>query len=127
MSDHPTWISESDVVELLSLDDAIEVLAASYRLQHAGMAASMRRTHVRHGDSILHAVGGVVAADDVVGTKTWIYTPAGASPLLVMFSLSDGRTLGVIEAFALGQMRTAATSGLGTRVLAQLEAHTLAL
>jgi ornithine cyclodeaminase len=56
-----------------------------------------------------------------------MYTPGGASPLLIIFSIADGSVLAVVEAFAMGQMRTAATSGLATRVMAAPDASTLAL
>jgi ornithine cyclodeaminase/alanine dehydrogenase-like protein (mu-crystallin family) len=127
MSEAPLWLDEDDVARLISLDEAIEVLAGAYRLQAAGAAASMSRAHLREGDSILHAVGGTIAGAGVAGTKTWLYTPGGATPLLVLFSLEDGRALGVVEAFALGQLRTAGTSGLATRLLAREDASSLAL
>lgn len=121
------WIGEAEVAELLTMDDAIDVLAAAYRLQAQGLASSMRRAHVREGDAILHAVGGSLAGRGLAGTKTWMYTPGGASPLLIIFSIADGSVLAVVEAFAMGQMRTAATSGLATRVMAAPDAATLAL
>ena len=127
MPEQPLWIGEAEVAELLSLEDAIEVLARSFRLQAGGEASSMPRAHLRRGDSILHAVGGAIDEDDLVGTKTWAYTPRGAAPLLVLFSSSDGHVRGVVEAFRLGQLRTAATSGLATRALARADARTLAL
>ena len=127
MPDAGLWIGEAEAAELLSLEDAIDVLAEAYRMQAGGAAQSMRRAHVREAESILHAVGGTIAGERLSGTKTWTYTPGGAAPLLILFSLDDGRVLGVIEAFAMGQMRTAATSGLGTRVLARPESRTLAL
>lgn len=123
----PRWISEAEVVELISMAEAIDVLADSYRLERAGAATSMRRGHVRSGESILHAVGGTLAGRGLAGTKTWTYTPGGAAPLVILFSLQDGSVQAIIEAFALGQMRTAATSGLGTRTLAPTDARTLAL
>lgn len=127
MSNRPLWVGEAAVAELLSLPEAIDVLADAYRLQAQAQAQSMRRAHVREGDAILHAVGGTIAGAGITGTKTWTYTPGGAAPLLILFSLSDGHILGIVEAFAMGQMRTAATSGLGTRVLARSDARTLAL
>jgi len=127
VAETPLWVDEQEATRLLSLEDAIEVLREAYQLRAAGEAASMRRAHLREGDSILHAVGGSITGDDLTGTKTWTYTPGGASPLLVLFSLTDGRVLGIIEAFALGQLRTAATAGLATRVLARPDAATLAL
>jgi alanine dehydrogenase len=127
MSERPIWVTETEVEELLTLEEAIDVLAASYRLQAEGSAQSMKRAYLRNGNSILHAVGGMVGGEGACGTKTWTYTPGGAAPLLILFSLEDGGVKGVVEAFALGQMRTAATSGLGTRVLARGEASTLGL
>jgi alanine dehydrogenase len=127
MHDAPLWIGEREVTELLSIEDAVDVLAGAYRLMAAGRATSMRRAHVREGEAILHAVGGTLSADRLAGTKTWVYTPNGAAPLLVLFSLDDGRVIALVEAFAMGQMRTAATSGLGTRMLAVPKASTLAL
>jgi len=123
----PRWLTEHDVTGLMSLPDAIDVLEDTYRLQARGEATSMRRAHVREGDAILHAVGGTISGQGVAGTKTWTYTPSGASPVLVLFSLETGALLGIVEAFALGQMRTAATSGLGTRVLAREDASTAAV
>jgi ornithine cyclodeaminase len=119
------WLTEDDVAELLTIEDAIEVLAGSYRLRAQGTASAMRRAHVRSGEAILHAVGGTLG--ELAGTKTWTYTPHGAAPLLILFSLVDGSIKGIVEAFAMGQMRTAATSGLATRVLAQETAGSLAL
>lgn len=127
MPEPPVWVRESDVAELISMRDAIEVLADGYRLAAKGAAASMRRAHLRDGQAILHAVGGSLTEQRVTGTKTWAYTPGGAAPLLILFSLDDGRVIGVVEAFVLGQLRTSATTGLGTRLLARADAHVLAL
>ena len=127
MPDQPLWINEAEAAELLSLEHAIDVLAGAYALQRDGAAATMRRAHLREGDAILHAVGGAVVGVGMTGTKTWTYTPGGAAPLLILFGLDDGQVRGVIEAFAMGQMRTAATSGLGTRVLSRPTSSTLAL
>ncbi|MEZ5075922.1 MAG: ornithine cyclodeaminase family protein [Solirubrobacterales bacterium] len=121
------WIGEAEVVELLGVEEAIDVLQTAYRLRSQGLAESMRRAHVREGDAILHAVGGTIAGRGLAGTKTWLYTPGGASPLLILFSLGDGSVLAAIEAFAMGQMRTSATTGLATRVMANPDAETLAL
>ena len=120
------WLREADVVELLSLEDAIGVLEHAYRLKAAGEAANMRRAHLREGERS-STPSGSIAGLGVTGTKTWTYTPGGASPLVILFNLDDGSVRGVIEAFALGQMRTAATSGLATRVLAREDADSLAL
>lgn len=123
----PLWLTESDVLQLLDLGDAIEVLTRAYGAAGQAEARALQRAHARHGETILHAVGGMLPAAGIAGTKTWVYSPRGASPLLVLFSLADGRLVGVVEAFALGRMRTAATSGVGTAALAREDAAVLAL
>ena len=127
MTDGPIWLAEADVAGRISPGQAIDVLERAYGMAGSGAAASMRRAHLREGEAILHAVGGVLTGEAIAGTKTWIYTPGGAEPLLLLFSLEDGRVLAVIEAFALGQIRTSATTGLGTRLLARPDARVLAL
>ena len=121
------WLTEADVAGLLDLRDAIDVLADAHRMYGAGRATNMVRTHAKDGPADLHAVGGILGDAAIAGTKTWMHTPGGARPLLVLFSAADGTIRCVIEAFALGQLRTAGTAGLGTRLLARTDADTLAL
>lgn len=123
----PLWIGEQEAASLLSLPDAIEALAQVHRLYAAGEARNMVKTHAQSGQANLHAVGAVIAGDSVAGTKTWMHTPGGAQPLLILISPADGAVLAVVEAFALGQLRTGATSALATRELSRADSRTLAL
>jgi len=120
------WITEADVVDLLRLDDAIAAVTDALRLEAAGRARTMAKTHVAWGDGhTLHAVGGEVGG--MVGTKTWAHTAGGAAPLLVLWDAGSGALVAVVEAFALGQLRTAAVSGVATRALAAPGAVELAI
>ncbi|MDF7775625.1 ornithine cyclodeaminase family protein [Sphingomonas sp. AOB5] len=118
------WITEADVVGLLSLSEAIPALERGLAAQAAGDAVNMNKAHlVWEGSHTLHAVGGLLEQDDLVGTKTWAHTAGGATPLLILWSAQTGRLLAVIEAFALGQMRTASMSGVATRWLSDEKAE----
>ena len=121
------WLSEADVAALLTLEEAINVLERAYAAIATAGAAPLRRAHARDGDAILHTVGGIIPGAGMAGVKSWLYTPGGASPLLLLWDLDDGSVLGVVEAFRMGQWRTAATSGLATRLLARTDADVLAL
>jgi ornithine cyclodeaminase len=111
------WISELDVVQALTLPRAIDAVERALAREAVGAAKTMLKTHVGWGDGhTLHAIGGVDG--DLVGTKTWAHTAGGASPLLILWDSETGQRRAVIEAFALGQLRTAAMSGLATRLLA---------
>jgi alanine dehydrogenase len=111
------WITDLEVVQALTLPRAIDAIERALAREAVGAAQTMLKTHVTWGDgSTLHAIGGVDG--DLAGTKTWAHTPGGANPLLILWDSETGARRAVIEAFALGQLRTAAMSGLATRMLA---------
>ena len=125
--DDPRWLTERDVVELLDLPSAIDAVSAYLALEAAGEAITMEKTHVAwDGGHTLHALGGV-APGALAGAKTWAHTGGGATPLLLLWDAGDGRLRAVIEAFALGQLRTASMSGVATRWSARPDATTMAI
>lgn len=128
MSDGPIWISEADVVSALDLTQAIDALEAGLRLQARGGAHNMSKTHVGWQGGTLHAIGAVYEESGIVGAKTWAHIEAGgATPLLILWNAGTGALLAVIEAFALGQLRTGGISGVATRLLAGEHAAVLAM
>ncbi|WP_119166283.1 ornithine cyclodeaminase family protein [Algihabitans albus] len=124
--DATLWISEADVVRAISLPDAIDALEHGLALEAQGRATNMEKTHLLWGEGhTLHAIGATVEGEQVVGTKTWAHTAGGATPLLLIWNSETGRLRAVIEAFALGQMRTAAVTGVATRWMARPDAAVL--
>jgi ornithine cyclodeaminase len=124
----PLWVAEADVTAMMDLGGAIEALEKGLLTEAQGNAQNMVKTHVEFdGGSTLHAIGAAFPADGYVGTKTWTHTKGGATPLLILFDSHDGSLKAVIEAFALGQMRTAAASGAATRWLAAEDADRFAV
>ena len=124
----PLWITEADVVSVLSLPDAIDALKSCLELEAAGTARNMPKTHqIWGGHHTLHAIGAVVEGAQIVGTKTWAHTAGGATPLVTLWSSETGRLEAIIEAFALGQMRTGGISGVATDRLARSDADELAI
>jgi ornithine cyclodeaminase len=122
------WIREQDVVDTVDLPAAIDAVEAALRSAARGTAHCMEKTHVAWGDGhTLHAIGAVDDAAGLVATKTWAHTGGGATPLLVVWDAEAGLLLAIIEAFALGQLRTGAMTGVAARWLAPTDATTAAL
>ncbi len=122
------WITEADVVDLMDLRQAIDALEAGLQLEARGDAQNMSKTQVTWGlGNTLHAIGATFEGAGFVGTKTWAHTEGGATPLLIMWNAVTGALAAIIEAFALGQMRTGAMSGVATRWMALPNADTFAL
>src|SRR5207237_9652086 len=76
---------------------------------------------------MLKAIGAVFANEQFAGTKTLAHTKGGATPLLILFDSESGALKAIIEAFALGQMRTASASGVATDLLAPKDADDFAI
>jgi alanine dehydrogenase len=122
------WVSEHDVVSVLDLADAVDALRAGFVQQGEEQAAELEKTMLGYGDhATLHALGAALTGVDLAGAKTWTHTPGGADPVLCMFDTRTGRLVALIEAFALGQLRTAGTAALATDLLAAPGASVLAV
>src|SRR5213592_2536824 len=121
----PIWLTEQDVVELIDLRDAIGALESALRQEAAGAAANMTKTLLQYGKSNLHAIGGKLG--NLVGTKTWAHTEGGTCPLLLLWSAEDGSLVAVIEAFALGNLRTGGISGVAADWMAGKDAKVMAI
>ena len=124
MSD-PLWITEADVVGLMDLGEAIGALESALRAEAKGDAQNMSKTLMQYGKSNLHAIG--ARLDGLVGTKTWAHTEGGTCPLLLLWDAKNGALVAVIEAFALGNMRTGGISGVAANWLADPAAKVMGL
>jgi len=87
----------------------------------------MAKTHVRWNGGTMHAIGAVFTDVGLLGVKTWAHTPKGAAPLEILWDAETGKLLAVIEAFAMGQLRTAGMAGLATDYLATSNADAMAV
>ncbi len=123
------WITEDEVAAAVDLPAATAAVRHALGRQDEGTAAALEKTAVAWGlnGHTLHALGGVDVGAGLVGTKTWAHTASGATPLLVLWDAESGDLRAVVEAFALGQLRTAAVSAVATDVLAPAGASRLAM
>ena len=125
MSPPVMWLTEQDVVSLVTLDDAISALE---RAVSAEGAFNVPKALAGYEDgSSMHALASAAPALGYAGFKTWVHTKRGATALYELFDSRDGSVRAVIEAAALGQLRTAAMTGLGTRWMAPEGADELGL
>ncbi|MDV7243492.1 MULTISPECIES: ornithine cyclodeaminase family protein [Rhodococcus] len=122
------WITEQQVQEKVSISDAIEAIAGSLTREVDGTARNIPKTMTTwEPASSAHALGAYDEGGGLVAFKTWVNTPEGASALLTLFDATTGTPRAVLEAGALGALRTAAVSGLATRLMSAPDAAELAV
>ena len=125
MSADAIWITEAEVVQLMDLKEAIAALEVALREEARGEAQNMTKTLLQYGKNNLHAIGAKLGK--LVGTKTWTHTQGGTCPLLLLWSAQDGSLVAVIEAFALGNLRTGGISGVAADWMAREDAKVMAI
>ena len=121
----PIWIRESDI--RLSMAESIGLLRSAMTRQALGQAVNMGKTHAQWSGGNMHAIGAVFADRGVLGIKAWAHTPKGATPLELLWDAGTGKILAIIEAFGMGQLRTAGMAGLATDLLADERADRMTI
>lgn len=128
MAEPLIWLTEQDVAALVSIDDAIPALERGLRALGSGDAFNVPKALGSYADgSSMHSLGSGAPGLGYVGYKNWVHTKRGATAMYVMFNAADGSVAAIMEAAALGQIRTAAMTGVGTRWLAPPAADDMAL
>ena len=122
------FLTEADVAALVDLAVAIPALEAILAEQGAGRAFPLGKAlGTWDPRSSMHSLGSAAPAAGYAGFKSWVNTPAGASAIYGLWQAADGKLAAVMEAATLGQLRTAAISGVATRWLAEPGADELAI
>jgi ornithine cyclodeaminase len=128
MNADPVWITEAEVVRAMHLGEAIETLERMLIAEAEGRARNMGKTAQHWGQNgNMHAIGGIAESLGLFGTKTWGNVGGFSSPLLILWDSGTARLRAVVEAGAVGQLRTGAMTGLGTRWLSVEGADEMAI
>jgi ornithine cyclodeaminase/alanine dehydrogenase-like protein (mu-crystallin family) len=121
-------ITEQDVRALLPMQVALEAVEESFRRQAAGEVSLQPRRRIDFGErGLLHNMGAADRRGGYFGMK--IYASGRGAPrfLVLLYSAKTAELLALIEADALGQMRTGAATGIATKFLAPAAARTAAI
>jgi alanine dehydrogenase len=122
----PLYLTETDVEELLTPEDALEAIEACFRRIAARSVENRPRYRVRLEGGILAVMSAADLELGYAGVKT--YAAFGYEDVrfvVVLFEAKRAELVAVIEANRLGQLRTGAASGVAARHLAREGAHTL--
>jgi ornithine cyclodeaminase len=121
------WITEADVCRLIDLSGSVEALEKGLRLEADSKAINMTKTQTVWEYGSLNVTGAQFLGDQLVGAKVWSNARGGAAPIIVMHNSEDGQIVAIVEAFALGQMRTAALSSVATKWCSVPDADEMAI
>ena len=121
-------LTEADVRSLLSMPIALEVIEESLRQQGNGELVLNPRRRIKLPDNaLLHYMAAADPIRGYIGMKIYTVARGVARFVVPLFRSTTGEMAALIEADALGQIRTGAASGVATKYLANANARTAAI
>src|SRR6516162_6775966 len=121
----PLYITEREVADLLSAEDAVEAIEACFSRMAAGSVENRPRYRLGLDEGAL----AVMAAADLelgyAGAKVYAGFRDGARFAVLLFRADSPELVAVLEADKLGQLRTGAASGVAAKHLAASDAGSL--
>ena len=127
-------VSEHEAVELLGLGECIEAMRGTLAAVPKGEVQSIQRTMIPHPNgNTLAGMASSIAGEGIAGTKVIIFAgPAAAKAgtsqgIVPIFSTQTGALIAIVDGHSITLTRTAATSAVGTDVMANPDANSLCL
>lgn len=121
----PLYLSESDVAELVTPEDAVDAIEACFRRMASGAVENAPRRRLRLDDGALADMAASDLELGVAGGKLYAATAEGAAFVVCLFDATVPELACVLEADHLGRLRTGAASGVAARHLARRGASSL--
>jgi alanine dehydrogenase len=116
-------LTESDVRALLTMPIALEAVENSLLRQAKGGVSLHPRRRLRLPDNgLLHYMAAADPGTGYMGMKIYTVVRGAARFVVPLFESATGEMVALIEADALGQIRTGAASGVATKYLANANA-----
>jgi len=127
---HPLYISEAQARDLLTMSDALEVLEEAFSLPRGiqpDRKTNLARQRALLPSGFFNVMGATIPELGVFGLKAYYKAGARIGYNVLLYSVSRGELLALIEADFLSQLRTGAASGLATKYMARSHTRKMAL
>src|SRR5262245_21522200 len=113
------FLRESEVQQLLTMKDAIDLVERVHREYSTGGAIDIPRERTRLPKAALHILQGAVPSAGIFGYKAYTSSREGIRFLVYGFNAETGALDVVVEANHLGMMRTGAANGVAAKWLSR--------
>ncbi len=109
-----TYVNEDDVKSSLNMKECIEELRKAFMSYGKGLSDTHPRDRIIVDKNMLNTMPGYYAERHLAGLKTYYSGPKGIHFTVLIFNTERPEDLYLIEANALGQIRTGALTAMAT-------------
>jgi alanine dehydrogenase len=120
-------LTEDDVRQLLTMDEALEAVEAGLRKMAQDEAFIVPRGRVQTDHAMLHIMSASAKSLGVLGYKAYVTSRKGSHFHVGLYDGKSGALLALMHADYLGQVRTGAASGVATKYMARADATTVGI
>lgn len=124
-------LRESDVRELLTMDEALPVIEDAFASVASGDAVNVPRVRGTLPEATLNVLAAVSRKLDAAVVKAYPVVrkdvTVGSSLTLLLYRISTGALDAIVEASVLGQIRTGAASGVAAKYMARPDSRVMTL
>lgn len=124
-------LSDKDVLELLTMDAAIAAVEEAFRDWANEAAMNVPRQRGFLPGVTINAMASISTALDAAGLKCYPIirqdVTVSSSSTMLVYRISTGALVGVMESSALGQIRTGAASGVAAKYLARPDSRVMTM
>jgi alanine dehydrogenase len=117
------FLREEDVIRLLPINEAIQMVEQGFKEQGNGTGVNLPRERAQAGNMGVTMMVAALGERGVAGFKTM----GAGKPLVLLYGGEPRQLLAVMEAGSLGQIRTGAASGVATRYMAREDASSVGM
>ncbi|MGE0627552.1 MAG: ornithine cyclodeaminase family protein [Hyphomicrobiaceae bacterium] len=123
------FLSEADIASLVTIDDAIDAVTGVFSVSSGGAVINPPRQQIDIPAGYLRLTSAIVGPLNKIAVKvsSSMVFDSDSGRLLLLLDSRTGRADALIEVFRLGQLRTAAASGVATRHLARSDARSVGI
>lgn len=121
------YLTEDDVLEVLTMDAALEAVEEAFAHLSRGAAFNFPRHRLPNGKGSFNFMATTAPELGVMGLKTYGVGSARTRFFVYLHAVDTSEILAVIEANGMGQIRTGAASGIATKYMAREDSSTVGM
>ena len=123
----PLLLNDSDVKALMSMNDCVDVMEDAFNQAGDGKVWNRPRSRIRMPRGFHHLMAAYLAGSEVFGLKTYTSFRSGTRFTTMLYDSNNGDLLAMVQGPRIGQLRTGAVTGVGTKHMSRANSSTVGI
>ena len=123
----PLVLNDADVRDLMSMSDCVGVMEDAFKQAGDGKVWNRPRSRIRMPRGFHHLMAAYLADSEVFGLKTYTSFRSGTRITTMLYDSNNGDLLAMVQGPRIGQLRTGAVTGVGTKHMSRDNSSTVGI